>query len=135
MVVELGKIREFARATKSRNPAYDGGPGDAPVSPGTFLITQVFWQTPASDPFAGIERDLERTLHGEQRFEFIGPPPKAGDVLTCSSRIARIYEKVGRRGGTMRFADMVTEFRDRRGHLVATSTIVTIETSKPTSES
>ena len=28
MVVELGKIREFARATKSRNPAYDGEPGE-----------------------------------------------------------------------------------------------------------
>ncbi len=35
MVVERGKIREFARATKSSNPDYLEG--DHPLSPVTFL--------------------------------------------------------------------------------------------------
>jgi hypothetical protein len=36
MAIELEKVREFARATKSKNPAYltDGNP----VSPATFLV-------------------------------------------------------------------------------------------------
>ena len=39
--VERGKVREFARATLSRNPAYLDG--RRPVSPATFLMTTAFW--------------------------------------------------------------------------------------------
>src|ERR1700761_330969 len=63
--VELGKIREFARATKSRNPAYDGP--DA-LTPATFLMTAVFWSAPGSDPAMALARDRSRVLHGEQEF-------------------------------------------------------------------
>jgi hypothetical protein len=46
IVVEEGKIREFARATKSSNPAYlaDGAP--PAVSPVTFLASSAFWPGP-----------------------------------------------------------------------------------------
>lgn len=126
--VELGKIREFARATKSRNPAYDGP--DA-LTPATFLMTAVFWSAPGSDPAMALARDRSRVLHGEQEFTFHGTPPRAGDVLTATRRIDRVYEKAGQRGGTMKFADIVTEFRDAGGRLVAESRSTTIETSKP----
>jgi hypothetical protein len=132
MVVELGKIREFARATKSTNPEYDGAPGDTPVCPGTFLISSVFWQTPESNPWAGIERNYERILHGEQEFIFHGEPPRAGTVLTGQTRIDRVYTKEGKRGGTMTFTEQVTEFRDADGNLVAESRGTSIETSQAT---
>jgi N-terminal half of MaoC dehydratase len=126
--VELGKIREFARATKSRNPDYDG-PGA--LTPPTFLMTAVFWSTPGSDPIMHMARDRTRVLHGEQEFTFHGEPPRVGDTLIATRRIDRIYEKAGRRGGTMRFMDLVTEFRDPDGRLVAEAKSTTIETSKP----
>ena len=134
MVVELGKIREFARATKSRHPAYTGYPGDAPVSPITFLASAGFWMTPESSPSTGVERNWERILHGEQEFLFHGEPPRAGTVLTGVARIDRVYEKQGKRGGTMVFTEVVTEFRDAGGRLVAESRSTLIETSKAATE-
>jgi hypothetical protein len=134
MAVELGKIREFARATKSRNPAYDGHPGDTPLSPTTFLTTARFWQTPASSALDGAGLNWERILHGEQEFVFHGPPPRADDVLTGVSRVERVYEKTGKRGGTMTFVEEVVEFKDQSGRLVAESRSTAIETSKATTE-
>ncbi|MGH9000429.1 MAG: FAS1-like dehydratase domain-containing protein [Acidimicrobiia bacterium] len=135
MVVELGKVREFARATKSTNPAYEGGPGAAVLTPATFLASSAFWQTPAANPFAGVKLNWQRILHGEQEFVFHGEPPRAGTVLTGEARIDRVYEKAGKRGGTMIFTDLVTEYRDSEGRLVAESRGTLIETSKATTES
>ena len=45
LVVEPGKIREFARATKARDPNWFGA--DA-ISPPTFLTTDRFWGGPDS---------------------------------------------------------------------------------------
>jgi hypothetical protein len=134
MTVELGKIREFARATKSQHPAYDGAPGACPVTPGTFLQTAVFWQGQESNPWHGLPRNNERLLHGEQEFVFHGEPPRAGTVLTGVSRIDKRYEKPGRRGGIMIFTETVTEFRDDTGQLVAEARGTAIETSKSTME-
>jgi hypothetical protein len=134
MVVELGKIREFARATKSRNPAYQGQPGDHPVSPGTFLMACEFWQHPESRALHGVRRDFARILHGEQEFTFHGPPPHAGDVLIGTEHVDKVYEKPGKRGGTMIFTEVVTVFRDPDGRCVAETRNTTIETSKATTE-
>jgi hydroxyacyl-ACP dehydratase HTD2-like protein with hotdog domain len=73
--------------------------------------------------------DPSRGLHAEQEFVFHGPPPRAGDRLVGTSRIAEIYEKTGRKGGTMTFVVMVTEFRDPDGRLVAESRLTGVETS------
>jgi hypothetical protein len=129
--VELGKVREFARATKSKHPEHVAEDGVAPV---TFLQTSAFWMTPASNPWVGRGRKLERILHGEQEFTFHGEPPGPGAVLTGTARIDKIYEKEGKRGGTMSFTEMVTEYRDADGRLVAESRSTTIETSKATTE-
>jgi hypothetical protein len=126
MDVERGKIREFARATRSSNPEYDG---DRPVAPVTFLTTAFFWQDTESNPWRAVAMDLRRGLHAEQEYVFHGPPPRAGTRLTGRSRIASIYEKQGRRGGTMTFVVMVTEFRDESGRLVAEARMTGLETS------
>jgi hypothetical protein len=133
MAVEVGKVAEFARATKSTNPAYRGAPGDRVPVPGTFLQTSAFWQTPESSPTRGADLDLRRILHGGQEFTFHGTPPHSGDVLTGTSRVDRVYEKAGRRGGTMSFVETVTEYRNEAGELVAESRSTLIETSQAAS--
>jgi hypothetical protein len=130
IVIETGKIREFARATKSRNPAYFGDEGA--TTPATFLISSLLWQGPGSNPLR--ERNYARLLHGEQEFVFHGEPPRAGTKLTGQSRIDKLYEKEGRRGGTMEFTEIVTEFKDGSGRVVAESRSTTIVTSKAAGE-
>jgi hypothetical protein len=132
MLIELGKIREFAQATRSSNPAYLRSPD--PVSPPTFLATSKFWSGPESNPMGGNAVNRARLLHGEQEFVFHGPPPRAGARLTGVTRVDKIYEKQGKRGGTMMFAETVTEFRDESGTLVAESRTTLIETSKPATD-
>jgi hypothetical protein len=130
MVVELGKIREFARATKSTNPDYLDD--DRPVSPATFLATSTFWQGPENIPASGFT-SYERVLHGAQEFIFFGEPPRAGTRLTVQARPGPSYEKTGRRGGVMKFAELITEYRDESGRLVAEAHGTVIETSQPPS--
>jgi hypothetical protein len=134
--IERGKIIEFAHATHSNNPAYLQDP--RPVSPPTFLTTQLFWQVwaeqadPAGDPnpWHHVDVDQTRGLHAEQEYIFHGPPPRAGDKLTAQSRIAEIYDKDGRRGGILTFAVMITEFRDESGRLVAEARLTGVETGR-----
>ncbi|WP_433220134.1 FAS1-like dehydratase domain-containing protein [Dactylosporangium sp. CS-047395] len=122
--VERGKIREFARATHSANPAYLEG--DDPVVPATFLTTAFFWQHGAADPWQAVAMDQHKGLHAEQEFVFHGPPPRAGTRLTGVSRIESVTRKEGR-SGPLAFAVMVTEFRDDTGRLVATARLTGVE--------
>jgi hypothetical protein len=127
--IERGKIREFALATGSTDPAYLDAER-AVVQP-TFLTTTFFWQTGEADPWPAVELDQRRGLHAEQEYTFFGPPPRAGTRLTCQSRISEIYTKQGRRGGELTFAVMVTDFRDETGQLVAQAKLTGVETARP----
>jgi hypothetical protein len=130
--VELGKVREFARATQSSHPEYLESE-EAAVSPATFLMTAAFWQVPGSNPYDEVgERDWSRILHGAQEFSFPDGPPLAGTRLIGQARFGETYTKQGKRGGEMTFIELVTEYRDETGKLVATVTGTSIVTSKPT---
>jgi hypothetical protein len=129
MRVELGKVREFARATGSSHP--DHLDGEHPVSPATFLMSAAFWQRRSSSAWPA-DRDMSRVLHGGQEFVFPDGPPEAGTVLTGQARIGEVFTKQGKRGGTMTFTEVITEYRDAKGTLVATAVGTFIETSKPT---
>jgi len=124
MIVERGKIREFAKAMQSNNPAYDGP--DAVIPP-TFLITAGQWAPPGVRLDIGFDR--RRLLHGEQEYIFHGPLPRAGDRLTAQERVLERFEKPGKRGGVMRFAVVATEFRTPTGELVAEARATFIETA------
>jgi hypothetical protein len=129
MVVERGKVREFARATGSTAPEYLE-PTNPPI-PVTFLRTAAFWRPPdAPSPMAGIKLNLARILHGEQEYVFFGPPPRAGTTLTVRSRLESVTEKEGKRGGTMRLIVTVEDFLDPDGRLVAQGRSTLIETGK-----
>jgi acyl dehydratase len=73
--------------------------------------------------------DLKRVLHGEQEYEFLAPI-HAGDVLTAVSTVVDVYEKPGKRGGSMNFAVIETEYRNQGEMLVARARSVTIETGQ-----
>ena len=121
MEIERGKIREFARAVHAKS--------DSPTIPPTFLTTTFFWDEGAN-PWTALEIDQRRGMHAEQEYIFHGPPPRAGMKLHCRSRIAEIYEKQGKRGGTLTFAVMVTEFRDDEGKLVAEARLTGVEVER-----
>ncbi len=124
--VELGKVREFARAITSREPAY----ADGSVTPPTFLMVADHWQGRANSPWGDHKRNIARTLHAEQEFVFHGPPPGAGTTLRGQARIDKRYVKEGKRGGTMTFTEVVTEYRDESDRLVAEVRSTTVETAK-----
>ncbi|MFF4767340.1 MaoC family dehydratase N-terminal domain-containing protein [Streptomyces sp. NPDC001255] len=124
VLVERGKIREFAAAMQSDNPAYQGPEA---VVPPTFLTSAVRWAPEGGRVDHGFVR--ARLLHGEQEYVFHGPPPRAGDVLTAQEHLVERYAKAGRRGGEMRFAVVRTEYRSPEGTLVAEATATYIETA------
>ncbi len=124
MIVERGKVAEFARATGSQHPEYLDAA--CPVAPATFLVTAGFWTDPGSNPLflAGIE--FSRLLHGGQQFEFFGPPPTAGTTLTCTSHVESMSTKEGK-AGVMTFVDIVSDFVEADGRLAARSRATVIE--------
>lgn len=128
MPLERGKIREFAKACKCDDPAYLDAA--EPVVPPTFLTTVNFWMDASPSLRSQVGIDLRRLLHGAQEYVFHGPPPRAGTDLTFQTRVDAIYEKQGKRGGTMTFVDMVTELRDADGTLVAEARSTAIETGR-----
>lgn len=126
--IERGKIREFARAAHSQDSAYDRV--DAVVPPTFLTVARQFWEPIAESPIAATGFDLRRLLHGEEEFVFHGPPVHAGQTLTADSRLESTSEKEGKRGGRMRLATFVTEFRDETGLLVAEQRTTLLETGK-----
>ena len=131
--VEYGKVREFARATQTANPAYWSSD---PVIPPTFLTTgRLVWEPPEENQTDALEFDLRRILHGEEEFVFHGPLPRAGQTLTVSTRVDATWEKEGKRGGVMRFARIINEFRDTEGALRAEQITTVLETAQAPKES
>ena len=126
MRIEYGKIREFARALKDENPAYFDD-ADA-VAPPTFLMTLALWAGGMGATRSAVKLDLLRLLHGEQEFEYLRPI-RAGDVLRFRSRTKDVFEKQGKRGGTMTFIIGETEFRNQRDEVVAYMRNTLIETA------
>jgi acyl dehydratase len=131
MRVETGKIREFARAVKDDNPAFFTDEGA--LAPPTFLMTIALWIRDLGQTRSAVKLDYKRLLHGEQEFEYV-KPIRAGDVLTFRSRTKDVFEKQGRRGGTMTFVIGETEYRNQHGEVVAYTRNTAIETADAVKE-
>jgi len=131
MRVEAGKVREFARAVKDPNPAWLADEGA--LAPPTFLMTLAHWVTDMGDTRSAVKLDYRRLLHGEQEFEYLAPI-RAGDVLRFRSRTKDVFEKQGKRGGTMTFVIGETEFRNQAGDVVAYLRNTAIETADAVKE-
>jgi hypothetical protein len=124
LVVERGKIAEFAEAMLCDDPSYRG---PASIIPPTFLTTGGRWASTGVRVDVGFDR--KRLLHGEQEYTFHSGLPAAGDVLIAQERVVDRYSKPGKRGGTMRFATVLTEYRNTDGALVAEARATFIETA------
>lgn len=130
--IERGKVREFARSVHADpgNHARNG----APIPP-TFLTTaRLTWASSDQNPLNSLGFDRSRLLHAGEEYRFFGELPRVGQVLNASSSIAEQYSKSGKRGGTMRFAVIVTEFSDASGDVVAEQRTTYVETAKPPKE-
>lgn len=155
--VDATAIMLFASALGETNPAYYDETSAAAaalggvIAPPTFGVASAQWnprhvfrgvrripppQAPTGEgagPTPRSERagggSLARVLHGEQRFEY-HEPLRPGMRLRVETRPGKTWEKEGRRGGTLRFSESVTEYRDESGRLVLTATSVGIVTGK-----
>ena len=130
MVVERGKIREYARSVASTHEAHDRA--DAVIPPTFLTVATNFWASEGDlEHRKDLDFDLPRVLHGSEEYEFPDGPPRAGDVLSVSTVLGDRWQRSGRRGGTMRFAELITEFRDGTGRVVAIQRRTLIETETP----
>ncbi|WP_280236590.1 hypothetical protein [Nocardia cyriacigeorgica] len=110
---DADRIREFAAATRSHAAAHTTA--DAPVVPPTFLPARLAaaGEPATADHWPGIPI--------EQDHRFFGPPPRAGERLTAQSRIERVHEVLDEHDTPVTMVDMVTQYFDRTGRLVAES--------------
>jgi hydroxyacyl-ACP dehydratase HTD2-like protein with hotdog domain len=109
--VEKGAIVRMAEAIGDPQPAYLDGSAAPPTFPTTFNFRLPIASMAAADP--------SRTLHGDQEYAY-ERPLRAGDRITCVSRIADVNEKETRLG-TATFVVVETEGRDDAGELVVTA--------------
>ena len=158
--VDLTSIMLFASAIGETNPIYYDEeyaaktPLGQVVAPPSFASAGAHWdpdyflrgvrKIPAPRPKPAKARsekssgdggggggggDLTRVLHGEQRFIY-HKPTTPGMRLTVTTHPGKSWEKEGRRGGSMRFSETISEYRDESGDLVTTAISVGIVTGK-----
>lgn len=130
------KVKEFAVAVGENNPVFydadaareQGLPG--PIAPPTFTVTQIFALPRAErEERLGANLQYDRVLHGEQEFVY-KRLPAVGETLKGRVRIAKDFEKQGKRGGTMRFVTYESVFTDADGDEVLSAYYTLIETAK-----
>lgn len=101
-VVELGKVREFARAVKDVcGEGTDIAPPTFPVVASSEFVERLVVSV--------LKLDRARTVHGEQEFEYF-EPLRAGDRLRCRARLVNDETKTGRRGGSMRIITTAVDY-------------------------
>jgi acyl dehydratase len=120
--VERGKVREFARALHHEDAVHldpeaarEAG-FDAVAAPLTYGAVAMHWR----DRDAAIEDlgfDFKRLLHGGTAWTY-ERPLVAGDELTCRRRVGDVKRRDGKRGGSMTFVTVETEFLDGSGEVV-----------------
>jgi hypothetical protein len=129
--VERGAVRDFLRAT-------DPGGIELPdwrtvdAAPLTFLVTAQRWAT-SFELLAALGFDNRRMLHGASRFEQVGDLV-VGSTYRVTDVVTHRREKEGRRGGTMRFADVVSTVTGEGGEVVARLSMRLIELPESTAE-
>ena len=139
--VEAGHILMFARAIGDERVA-DVDAAREVAAPPTFVQASAQFDPdyhlrpkPGTPWFGsgrgpgGVAGEAPRSgnLHAEQHFEYLRPV-LAGEVLTVETREGARWEKASRRGGVLKFAERITEYRDEAGVLVCRARMVVINT-------
>lgn len=142
--VDRSAILAFAAALGETNPIYfderhcRGAPIGGVLAPPTFPAAANHWDPdyylrgvrrippPTSGAAARLEAErLARLLHAEMHFEYFAPLV-AGMELTVSAHPGRRWEKTGRRGGALKFEEIIIEYRDTDGALLARGRSVSV---------
>jgi acyl dehydratase len=133
LVIEAGKVEEFARALKNDNPAFRSLAAareqgfDRVPAPITFLRTALFPRYDPGDPGLDPDRfpmgfdlgfDLRYRVHGEQAYD-LERPLFVGDTLTGKTTLTDVSRHEGEQGTLTRVV-LETEYVDEGGDLVAT---------------
>ncbi|WP_254527815.1 FAS1-like dehydratase domain-containing protein [Natrinema gelatinilyticum] len=135
--IEPGKVEEFARAITADDPVFqdegvatDRGHHRVPAPLTYSQVGRFPRYTPADVEGKGFDLGFrpEYVLHGEQAHEY-ERPMAVGDVLEGTTTLADVFQREGPRAGTMTFAVLETEYRDRDGDRVLTDRSTAIETS------
>ncbi|MCE0765969.1 MaoC family dehydratase N-terminal domain-containing protein [Pseudonocardia kujensis] len=124
--VEASQVLAFARAIGDENPAYTDPSSREAVELGAIPAPPTFAMSAAHfEPDYPLRPRQGRPwpesadageahwLHAEQHFEY-RRPMVVGDVLDVVQRPGRTWDKASRGGGTLRFEELVTEYRDTR---------------------
>ncbi|MEE9254795.1 MAG: MaoC family dehydratase N-terminal domain-containing protein [Pseudomonadales bacterium] len=154
--IEAGHIMMFARAVGDDNPIYydeEHAKGTEPgeiIAPPTFVQASAqfdpdyFLRPKVGQPWFGSGKESTGVsregggggggggggLHAEQHYEY-HRCPKAGDVLSATTKPGETWEKEGRRAGKLVFSESITEYRDQNGELVVTARSVGVRTERP----
>lgn len=156
--VEAGQIMLFARAIGDPNPIYSDPVYSAStevasvIAPPTFAQASAHyasregrrplpgrrWHGSGKEPTGSnapppaqgdsLPSGAAGRMHAEQHFEY-HRPLVPGMVLRRESREGKEWERQGRRGGMLRFAETVTEYYDQDDQLVLTTRSVSVRTS------
>lgn len=154
--VEAGHIMMFARSIGDANPVFDPTRTDpsSVVAPPTFVQSSAQfdpdyflrpkvgadgWFGSGAGPTGAVPSGggggggggggLARGLHAEQHFE-IHQPVRPGMVLSATVVPGNTWSKEGKRGGTLKFSESITEYRDQDGQLIVTARSVGVQTEK-----
>ncbi len=114
--IELGKIKEFARALGDPHPCYETGD----CLPPTFATVIDFWSGDTSLA-SSLELNMARVLHGGQEYEYRGKI-WPGDVITTEGEVENAYSKAG-----MNFFVVKKTYRNQKGEVVLLSRSTIIE--------
>ncbi|MFO1090654.1 MAG: MaoC family dehydratase N-terminal domain-containing protein [Hyphomicrobiales bacterium] len=119
--VEWGKVREFATAV--HDPRAGAEP---PVPPLTFpvVLTAEFVARFVREI---LPLDRQRTVHGEQEYEYVRPL-QVGERVRCVATLTRDETRQGKRGGTMRLVSVDIEMREEgSGTLIGIERMTAVE--------
>lgn len=127
--VERVKIKEFAEAIGDPNKVYldkdfaikENYRGIiAPPTFGVCISGSGYYEM-----FDIVNINMEKILHGEQKFEYFGEI-NAGDEITVISEVAADIEKHGKRG-KIRIVDLQHTYLNQRGEKVLVSNSIFVE--------
>jgi acyl dehydratase len=127
VIVERGRIKDFARAIGDLNPFYlddevgRASPWGDVIAPPTFPIS---FRDESGDLLRDLGTDVSRLLHGEQEFE-VFRQLRPGQTYLCRSKIVEQYEKTGK-SGPMGFVVRETTVTDTDDEVVAKMRGITV---------
>jgi hypothetical protein len=132
--LERSKLRELSGAYGDHDPvwydldaAHAAGFASLPMPP-TATILGDHWKDGGIVALAqrlGLEP--ARLLHGEASWELLAPIAP-GEELVARQRVGDVTTREGRRGGTMTFVALETEFSNAAGDVVVRRRDILIET-------